>query len=259
MWPAPSNITCADGGQQAIARADVLAGLKNGVLLAMALVVVKLPPAGLAPAALRHAEVRTNPEPSLRQRALHAEFGTLMPSPDARTIADWVADSGDNQRLPFAILDKRGARVYVFDPDARLMGSSLVLLGSAPGDDSVPGIGERPLSQVRSDERTTAAGRFVSEPGHDDSGDEVVWVDYDAALAMHRVKVVDPKEHRFERIATDSIADKRISNGCINVPIAFFDSVVERALGHSRAVVYVLPEIKPLRQVFQTAYDVATR
>ena len=45
----------------------------------------------------------------------------------------------------------------------------------------------------------------------------------------------------------------------INVPIAFFDSVVERALGHSRAVVYVLPEIKPLRQVFQTAYDVATR
>jgi hypothetical protein len=253
MWPAPSNITCADGGQQAIARADVLAGLKNGVLLAMALVVLMLPPAGRAPAALRQAE------PSLRQRALHAEFGTLMPSPDARTIADWVADSGDNQRLPFAILDKRGARVYVFDPDARLMGSSLVLLGSAPGDDSVPGIGERPLSQVRSDERTTAAGRFVSEPGHDDSGDEVVWVDYDAALAMHRVKVVDPKEHRFERIATDSIADKRISNGCINVPIAFFDSVVERALGHSRAVVYVLPEIKPLRQVFQTAYDAAAR
>ncbi len=155
--------------------------------------------------------------------------------------------------MPFAILDKRGARVYVFDPDAHLMGSSLVLLGSAPGDDSVPGIGDRPLSQVRSDERTTAAGRFVSEPGHDDSGDEVVWVDYHAALAMHRVKVVDPKEHRFERIATDSIADKRISNGCINVPIAFFDSVVEPDLGHSRAVIYILPEIKPLRQVFQTA------
>jgi hypothetical protein len=66
-------------------------------------------------------------------------------------------------------------------------------------------------------------------------------------------KSPDPKEHRFERIATDSIADKRISNGCINVPIAFFDSVVEPDLGHSRAVIYILPEIKPLRQVFQTA------
>lgn len=237
----------------------MLAGLKNGVLLGMALVVILLPPAGLAPGASRQAEVRTSPGASSRPRALHAEFGTLMPSADARTIADWVADSGDNQHLPFAILDKRGARVYVFDPDARLMGSSLVLLGSAPGDDSVPGIGERPLSRIRSNERTTAAGRFVSQPGLDDSGDEVVWVDYDAALAMHRVKVVDPKEHRFERIATDSIADKRISNGCINVPIRFFDSVVEPALGHSRAVVYILPEIKPLRQVFQTAYDVAAR
>jgi len=107
--------------------------------------------------------------------------------------------------------------------------------------------------------RTTAAGRFVSEPGRDETGDKVVWVDYDAALAMHRVKVIDPKERRFERIATDSIDDKRISNGCINVPIAFFDAVVEPALGRSRAIVYVLPEIKPLRQVFPTAYDVAAR
>jgi len=43
------------------------------------------------------------------------------------------------------------------------------------------------------------------------------------------------------------------------VPIAFFDAVVEPALGRSRAIVYVLPEIKPLRQVFPTAYDVAAR
>ena len=193
------------------------------------------------------------------QAAAHADFGALAPSADARYVADWVADSRDNRHLPFAILDKRGARVYVFDADARLLGSSLVLLGSASGDDSVTGIGDRPLSAVRPHERTTAAGRFASEPGHDETGDKVVWVDYDAALAMHRVKVIDPKERRFERIATDSIDDKRISNGCINVPIAFFDTVVEPMLGRSRAVVYVLPEIKPLHAVFPTAYDVAAR
>jgi len=79
---------------------------------------------------------------------------------------------------------------------------------------------------------------------------------HDAAVAMHRVRVVDPKERRFERIATPSAADKRISNGCINVPIAFFDQIVKPTLGRSHAVIYVLPDVKPLRQVFANAYDV---
>ena len=193
------------------------------------------------------------------RRAPRADFGPMVPSSDTRHVADWVAGSNDNKHLPFAILDKRSARVYVFDANAQLIGSSLVLLGSAEGDDSVADIGKRPLSAVRPYERTTAAGRFVSEPGHDETGDNVIWIDYDAALAMHRVKIVDPKERRFERIATDSIDDKRISNGCVNVPIAFFDSVVEPALGRSRAIVYVLPEIKPLGLVFPNAYQMSAR
>jgi hypothetical protein len=239
--------------------ADLVAGLKHGALLGIALATLVLPPAGVAglTSAVNQGQTRSA---SLRiEPARRADFGALLPSADARRLADWVADSHDNQRLPFAILDKRGARVYVFDATANLIGSSLVLLGSASGDDSVAGIGDRPLSQVRAHERTTAAGRFVSEPGRDETGDKVIWVDYDAALAMHRVKIIDPKERRFERIATDSIDDKRISNGCINVPIAFFDAVVEPTLGRSRAIVYVLPEIKPMRQVFPAAYDVAAR
>jgi len=241
--------------------ADVLAGLKNGALLGFALAVLVLPPAGVArfTSSANRGQSRTPSASMALQAVRRADFGALLPSSDARHLADWIADSYDNQHLPFAILDKRGARVYVFDASAHLIGSSLVLLGSTSGDDSAAGIGDRPLSKVRPHERTTAAGRFVSEPGHDETGDKIVWVDYDAALAMHRVKVVDPKEQRFQRIATDAIDDKRISNGCINVPIAFFDAVVEPALGRSRAVVYVLPEVKPLRQVFPTAYDVVTR
>lgn len=240
---------------------DALAGLKQGVLLGVAAAVLVLPPSGIPTLArsTTYDTVRASGESAAPQRAPRADFGSLSPSADARHVADWVASSSDNMRLPFAILDKRGARVYVFDAQARLMGSSLVLLGSAAGDDSVAGIGNRPLSAVRPHERTTAAGRFVSEPGHDETGDNVVWIDYDAALAMHRVKVIDPKERRFERIATDSIDDKRISNGCINVPIAFFDSVVEPTLGRSKAIVYVLPEVKPIQQVFPGAYQLASR
>jgi hypothetical protein len=46
--------------------------------------------------------------------------------------------TGDNGGRPFAILDKRGARLFVFEPGARLVGTSLVLLGSAQGDESTP-------------------------------------------------------------------------------------------------------------------------
>jgi hypothetical protein len=254
MEPASSGAGCTIDPQKASTLDDLRAGLKHGFLLGAAAAVLLLPPAGPS-------QDRAVPPPSTiaaidgapvvaNRRATHAIIDGVKLSPDAKTLADWVADSGDTGGLPFAIVDKRGARLYVFDDSARLLSSSLVLLGSAVGDDSAPGIGDRPLSQVRAHERTTAAGRFVSEPGRDDTGERVIWVDYAAALAIHRVKVVDPKERRFERIATDSITDKRISNGCINVPFAFYDAVVEPTFGRSRAVIYVLPEVKSLRQVF---------
>jgi hypothetical protein len=253
MEPASSGAGCTRPTQRASTLEDLRAGLKHGFLLGAAAAVLLLPPAG----PLRDRAASPRPTAAIddvsaapNRRTTRVLFEGASPSPDTRALADWVSDSGDSGGLAFAILDKQGARLYVFDPDARLLSSSLVLLGSAIGDDSAPGIGDRPLVQVRSDERTTAAGRFVSEPGRDETGERVIWVDYAAALAMHRVKVVDPKERRFERIATDSITDKRISNGCINVPFAFYDAVVEPTLGRSRAIVYVLPEVKSLRQVF---------
>jgi len=249
---------------------EVMAGLKQGLLMGLAAAAVLLPPVGSAHLNSRSASSLLPPHVSVTRQAItsgkrealpiaRADFRAVQPSDPARTIADWVADSRDNKQLPFVVLDKRGARVYVFDAGARLLGSSMVLLGSAIGDDTPAGVGNKSLAEIRPEERTTPAGRFVSEPGRDDTGDDVVWVDYDAAVAMHRVKVIDPKERRFERIATPSAEDKRISNGCINVPIPFFDAVVKPTLGASRAVVYVLPDVKPLKQVFADAYDVSTR
>jgi len=234
---------------------DLVVGLKHGLLLGVAAAMLVLPPARQLQFSSAVAAAPTSDAPRSPRRA---DFADEQPSDDARIVADWVTASRDNRQLAFAVLDKRGARLYVFDRDARLLGSSMVLLGSATGDDTPSGVGNKPLAALRPDERVTAAGRFVSEPGHDDAGDEVVWVDYDAAVAMHRVRVVDPKERRFERIATPTAHDKRISNGCINVPIAFFDQVVMPALGAAHAVIYVLPDLKPLRQVFPAA-DAAAR
>lgn len=179
-----------------------------------------------------------------------ADFGSVSPSKDARRLADWVAHTQDNGGTQFMIVDKRNAYVYVFDGAAKLRAASPVLLGAAKGDDSVPGIGSRPISQVRPEERTTPAGRFVAERGRNHQGEDIVWIDYDAAVSMHRVRANNPAERRLERLATPSITDNRISYGCINVPAAFYESHIRPTVAKQRAIVYVLPEVKSLQQVF---------
>lgn len=228
-------------------RADLWVGVRQGMLLGAAVAVLTLPPIGLATApggstprhlAARAADLRV------------ADFAGRPASADARRVADWVARSQDNRRSPFVILDKRDARVFVFDAGARLIDASPVLLGAATGDDSVVGIGRRPIAQVRPDERTTPAGRFVSQAGRNASGEEVVWVDYDASVSMHRVRPVDPRERRLQRLASRDPAQRRISYGCINLPVEFFDGVVWPVLGTRRGVVYVLPETRSVDETF---------
>jgi hypothetical protein len=203
---------------------NAIDGLKQGLLFGAAVLVLMLPPT--APSIWRDAattaSLRVAPTP------LDIDFGTETVSADARAVAAWAARTGDPGGLPFAILDKRGAKVYVFSPDGRLTGATPVLLGAAAGDDTVPGIGGRPIDEVQPEERTTPAGRFVSQPGLNALGEDVVWVDYGAAVSMHRVRVVDKQERRLERLATPTPDDNRISYGCINVPVAFFESVVRR-------------------------------
>ena len=185
-----------------------------------------------------------------RPVAVHADFKSEQPSAAVREIADWVAASHDNRHAEFMIVDKKAATVYVFDATAKLTGSTPVLLGAATGDDSVPGIGERPIAEVRLEERTTPAGRFVAERGRNAQGEDVVWVDYDAAVSMHRVRANNPKERRLERLATLTADDNRISYGCINVPAAFYDAQIRPIFAKQVAMVYVLPEVKSLQQVF---------
>lgn len=169
---------------------------------------------------------------------------------DAQQVARAAVAAGDNKSGSFAVVDKQLARVFIFNGDGALLASSAVLIGLAHGDMSVPGIGERKMSEIRPEERTTPAGRFASEPGRNLSGEDIVWVDYDAAVSMHRVRPLVKAERRLERLATPGAADKRITYGCINVPAAFYNAYVEPALGHRRGVVYVLPETMPNKKLF---------
>ncbi len=194
----------------------------------------------------------------MAHRFKRANFELERASREARHVADWVVDSGDNRRLPFAIVDKKDAKVFVFDADGRIRGAAPALLGLSRGDDSVPGIGDRAMSSIRPEERTTPAGRFVASLDRNLHGDEILWVDYDGAVSMHRVVKGTLKDRRAERLATPTPLDNRISYGCINVPVKFFDNVVYPAFFGTNGIVYVLPETKSASKVF-ASYDVEER
>ncbi len=191
------------------------------------------------------------PWPAARQAAPSPASGPALLSAEAVVVQRWVVSSGNNQGLPFAVIDKKQAQLWLYDPQGRLQGSTPVLLGLARGDLSVPGIGERAMKDIRPGERTTPAGRFVVEAGHNTNGEDIFWVDYDAAVSMHRVRTSNAAERRLQRLATVRSDDNRVSYGCINVPAAFYDALLRPLFTPQQGVVYVLPETLPAEQYFK--------
>ena len=189
---------------------------------------------------------QSSPVPTVRK----ADFGRETPSAAVQDIADRVLQATDNQNLPFMVIDKVQARVYVFRADGTLRGATNALLGLAIGDHTVPGIGQRKLSTIRPDERTTPAGRFMATLDRDIHGVDVMWIDYDSSFSLHRVVPGTPKERRAQRLASPSSSERRISYGCVNVPPRFYDEVVGPSFKGTYGVVYVLPEVRPASEVF---------
>ncbi len=171
-------------------------------------------------------------------------------SPQAGQVVAWIARSGDNGGLPFLVVDKQAARVMAFDRHGSPLGQAPALLGLGRGDHSVPGIGQRRLATITPQERTTPAGRFQAAIGRNLGGEDVLWIDYDAAISLHRVIHGAPGDHRLQRLATPTPLDNRISYGCINVPVAFYEAVVRPAFLGAGGTVYVLPESEALPKVF---------
>ncbi|MGH8676375.1 MAG: hypothetical protein ACREVG_18960, partial [Burkholderiales bacterium] len=191
---------------------------------------------------------------SARPSPKRAQFAREKPSRDARRLADWIVDSGDHRNLPFVIVDKPNAKVYVFGAGGYVRGSAAALLGLALGDHTVPGIGERELRDMSLEERTTPAGRFIAGLGMNFRGEDVLWVDHESGLSLHRVLTTKPEERRLERLASVTVKDNRISYGCINVPKSFYEKVVSPTFTGTEGIVYILPDSGPAREVFNDAY-----
>ena len=167
----------------------------------------------------------------------------------ANEMARWVGVTQDNQRLPFVIVDKKSAQAFVFDAKGQLKGATPVLLGLTVGDQGLTDMAGRDVASLLPAEKTTPAGRFAAEPGRNLQGEHIIWMNYAAQLAIHRLRPDHQQERRAQRLATASATDNRISAGCVIVPARFYDHVIEPLLGNHRSVVYVLPETRSLQSM----------
>ncbi|MCX7041378.1 MAG: hypothetical protein NT117_01540 [Gammaproteobacteria bacterium] len=170
-------------------------------------------------------------------------------SADVRDTVQWVAASKDNAGLPFVVVDKVNAQVYAFTPHAQLKATSPILLGMGAGD-KVLVSPDAPMSAIPPAKRITPAGRYPSKLVKDNHGKVVLLVDGPNLITMHIVVKGTPVQRRTERLLSPATNDNRVSYGCINVPPAFFTTVIDPDFRPRQGIVYVLPEKTTPGQMF---------
>ena len=184
-----------------------------------------------------------------------AGFSQQGASTAVKYVQAWIADSGDNHRTPYLIVDKVNARVFAFDARGDFLGAEPVLLGLGRGDSITAGTGNQTLSTIRPQDRATPAGRYVAALDLDVRGKPILLIDYGASIALHPVVTNNPSERRVQRLGSATSDDNRISYGCINVSLKFFNDVVSPLFTRIGGVVYILPERGKASETFGS-YDV---
>ena len=203
-----------------------------GLLVALALV-----PATLATAADAPARTAENLPP-------------VTPSEQAARVMQWIETTDDNGTLPYIIIDKNAAALFLFDAEGKQVGQTPVLIGIAKGDDSSPGVGSKSLASLGPAEKTTPAGRFVARFGRAAGNRQVLWVDYATSVALHIIVTGNRRERRLDRLFTPEAEDNRITFGCINVGATLYNKQLQPLFRRSGGVVYILPDTKPVEEVF---------
>jgi hypothetical protein len=174
---------------------------------------------------------------------------------EVQRIAQWAVQSGDHRGYPFIVVDKVHAVAAAFDRAGKLLHVTPVLIGMGVGDVFEPGVLQMDMYATKPSQRITPAGRFFAEEDLNLEGQRVLWVDYDAGIALHKIPTKRTKQRRQERMKSANPEEHRITYGCINVPAAFYDQVVGRHFRAKGGIVYVLPDSTPLKTVFRS-YDV---
>jgi hypothetical protein len=167
---------------------------------------------------------------------LKTELARERASFDVERVARWALATHDHGGLPFLVVDKARAKLFAFGPDGRVTASAPVLLGASRADGPAAA-------------GATPAGRFVAATWLSIRGNGIVWINADAALTLHGIPSGISPGRAPQRLASGDLDDKRISDGSLHVAGEFYRDYL-RPLKGQVSIAYVLPEVLPVRDVF---------
>jgi hypothetical protein len=164
------------------------------------------------------------------RRSAGVNFSMAGVDGDRQGLIAWVVARQDHLGKPFVVADKAAGLIAVVSTNGQIVEETPALFGKKIGDRAVLGM--------------TPAGAFTLQRHLTDEagyGGDVMffWSEDGADYALHRTYTLERPERREQRLSSASIADNRISNGCINISPAFYDRVVGLMDG---AKLYILPE-----------------
>jgi hypothetical protein len=180
-------------------------------------------------------------------------------SAEAVRVSQIAERNGDRDYL---MLDKAHGRVIAFQ-QGRPTFSGAALSGENPSDYLAPDAFTLSFAQQKGLKyKITPAGRYTVSVGFDPhygqtlDVNEVQGTDWD--IAIHKVWLGAPAEHRDLRLRTSSNDDKHITYGCIDVDGATMQGLLDRVTSEDHTVLYILPQDATLvSRFFETGRKVA--
>jgi hypothetical protein len=81
-------------------------------------------------------------------------------------------------------------------------------------------------------------------------GGKVLWIDFEAALAIHTVAAGPSENSRLKRLQSSNPGDHRATLGCVVVTKEFYRTVLSPLFDQANGYVYILPETMPVASFF---------
>jgi len=153
--------------------------------------------------------------------ALTADLARERASAEVREVALWAVDSHDHAGLPFVVVDKARARLFAFDQDGRLRGSTSVLLSEGA---AIP---------------PTPTGRFVADGIRSAQVDGIVWEHDGATVSLHCLPDALTSASSPGGVQRLPSSDPQISDGSLHVSGDFYRDYLS-PLKSQVSIAYVL-------------------
>jgi hypothetical protein len=170
-----------------------------------------------------------------------------MLSGEGQKVSQIAAVRGDKDYL---MLDKARGRIIVFE-DGKPTFSGAALTGENTADYMAPGQTELTFHETNGLKyKVTPAGRYTVSIGYDPAYGETLDVNEiqgkDWDIAIHKVWLGAPAEHREARLRSASTQDKHITYGCIDVDGPTMQGLMDRLPDEEHTPIYILPQDESL-------------